>query len=87
MLARALEEGEAPRRCGCGHVMVAKVGDACPRCGRFFADPAAIHDALVTLGDLHGPAEVARIAPVLGVEGERYFSNGERVFGVVGGGR
>jgi len=86
MLACAFEPGEAVRRCACGNVMVARVGDTC-RCGRFFADPAAIHDALVTLGDLHGPAEVARIAPVLGVEGERYFSNGERVFGVVGGGR
>lgn len=89
MLARAFEEGEAPRRCACGHVMVAKVGDMCPRpgCHRLFPDVRAIHNALVFIGHSRGPAELARMAPVLGVEGAQYLTDGERVFGVVGGGR
>lgn len=86
MMARPFAEGEAVRRCACDHVMVARVGDACPRCGRLFPDLQAVHDALVTTDRVHGPAEAKRIAGVLGVQGDRIVSNGRRVFGVVDGG-
>ena len=82
MLSRALSTSEATRRCQCGHVLIASPGDLCPRCKAVFPDVAAVHDALVTIGRLHGPAEVERIAPVLGIAG-RLVTNGERVFGVV----
>jgi len=42
--ARGFLRGEAVRRCRngtCGHVMVARVGDACPRCNRAFTDDKA----------------------------------------------
>ncbi len=88
-LSRAMESGEAPRHCACGHFMVARVGDMCPRpgCRRLFPDVAAIHDALCSIGHAHGPAEVQRVAPALGVVGERLVTDGSRVFGVFEGGR
>jgi len=82
MLSRPFASSESIRRCSCGHVMVARIGDCCPRCHRFFPDVAAIHDALIHAGHAHGPHEVARLAPVLGVEG-RCVTDGRRVFGVV----
>jgi hypothetical protein len=82
MLSRALSTSEATRRCQCGHVLIASPGDLCPRCKAVFPDVAAVHDSLVTIGRLHGPGELARIAPVLGVVG-RLVTNGERVFGVI----
>ena len=85
MLARSFAPGEAARRCACGKVTVARVGDMCPAkgCHRLFPDVTAIHDALIHAGHAHGPHEVARLAPVLGVEG-RCVTDGRRVFGVVG---
>ena len=33
-VTRPMRPGEAVRRCSCGHVVVARVGQACPRCGK-----------------------------------------------------
>jgi len=44
----SLRAGEAVRRCttpGCGHVMVCRVGDACPRCRRGFTDGSVSSEA------------------------------------------
>lgn len=83
MLSRALSGSEATRRCSCGHVLIARPGDLCPRCKAILPDVTAIHDALCTIGRLHGPGELARMAPVLGIVG-KLVTNGRRVFGVVG---
>lgn len=85
MLARPFTPGEAPIRCQCGKVVIAKIGDVCPApgCHRMFPDPAAIHDALLHAGHAHGTAEVQRLAPVLGIEGGKLVTDGRRVFGVV----
>lgn len=82
-LSRALAPTEATRRCGCGHLIVCKPGALCPRCKAVIPDVRAIHDALVRTSLAHGSAELARIAPVLGVRG-RLVTDGRRVFGVVG---
>jgi len=81
MLARSFAPGEAARRCACGRVTVAKVGDVCPArgCHRMFPSLPAIHDALVT-ACRRGEERV--VAPALGVEG-RCVTDGRRVFGVV----
>ena len=87
MIARPFAPGEAARRCSCNHVMVARAGDMCPRCHRLFPDIAAVQDALITVGRQHGPADVKRLAPVLGIEGDQLVTDGRRVFGVLEGGR
>jgi len=89
MIARPFAAGEALRRCACGHVVVARVGDICPRpgCHRVFPDVAAIHDTLVAHGRNHGAGEVQRLAPVLGIQGDRLVTDGRRIFGVINGGR
>ena len=33
-MTRGMRPGESVRRCGCGHVVVARVGQLCPRCGK-----------------------------------------------------
>ena len=47
----------------------------------------AVQDALITVGRQHGPADVKRLAPVLGIEGDQLVTDGRRVFGVLEGGR
>lgn len=87
-LSRAMAPGEAIRRCACGHVMVARVGDMCsrPGCHRLFPDLAAVHDALRCDLQAHGVGGTVHVARALGVEGEVLVTDGRRVFGVVAGG-
>lgn len=87
-LSRAMEPGQAIRRCACGHVIAARVGDMCPRpgCHRLFPDLGAIHDALRCDLRAHGVGGTVHVARALGVEGDRLVSDGRRVFGVVTGG-
>lgn len=87
-LCRDMEPGQAIRRCACGRVVVARVGDVCPRpgCHRLFPDLGAVHDALLSGLRANGPAGTAIVARALGVEGDQLVSDGRRVFGVVAGG-
>ncbi len=86
MLSRALDSGEAVRRCVCSHVVIGRDGDRCPRCRRPLPVVREQQRALIATGHVFGPAEVAVMAPVVGMRG-RLMTDGERVLGVVDGGR
>lgn len=83
-LSRALAPEELVRRCGCGHMLVCKAGALCPRCRRVIPDVSAIHDAIATARRMDGQEGERRMAIVLGVEGVRFASDGQRTLEVVG---
>jgi len=84
-MSRSFQEGEAIRRCNCGHVVVARAGQPCPRCRRPLADVREVSLRLVAAAALFGLEHAARLAPVLGVRGRLYI-HPDRVLGVVLGG-
>jgi uncharacterized protein YbaR (Trm112 family) len=86
MLSRALASGEAVRRCFCSHVVVGRDGDRCPKCRRPLPVVREQQRALIVTGHVFGPAQVAAMAPVVGMQG-RLVTDGVRVLGVVDGGR
>jgi len=88
MLSRPFGPEEAVRACACGHRIVCRVGDRCPRCHTPLVspapDPQAVQQTMTRSARLHGREHLERLAPVLGVPG-KLVNDGSRVFGVLEG--